>query len=118
MEIVNIETSNNIIGFDFLTKQKVQEFVKYYSVEIGPEPGYNLDDEKNNYPICEVQFTLNDKILVEKRQYIQFIDVLGEVGGLMEFISSFCGFICNIIGDLLYEKSIANNLFSFNIKKN
>ena len=43
--------------------------------------------------------------------------MLGEVGGLMEFLSSFFGVICNIMGDLLYEKTIANNLFSFNINK-
>ena len=116
MELVKIETSTNIIGFDFLTEPKNEDFIKYYSLEIGPEPGYNLDDEKNDYPVCEVEFTLNDKVLVEKRQYIQFLDMLGEIGGLMEFLSSFFGLICNIIGDLLYEKTIANNLFSFDIK--
>ena len=117
MQLVNIETSTNIIGFDFLTKPKIDEFIKYYSLEILPEPGYDLDDEKNDYPVCEVEFTLNDKILVEKRQYIQLVDILGEVGGLMEFLFSFFRLICNIIGDLLYEKTIVNNLFSFDIRK-
>ena len=116
MELVNIETSTNIIGFDFLTTPKNDNFIKYYSLEVLPEPGYDLDDENNNYPACEVEFTLNDKILVEKRQYIQFLDMLGEIGGLMEFLSSFFGVICNILGNLLYEKTIANNLFSFDIK--
>ena len=116
MELVNIETSTNIIGFDFLTTPKNDNFIKYYSLEVLPEPGYNLDDENNDYPACEVEFTLNDKILVEKRQYIQFLDMLGEIGGLMEFLSSFFGVICNILGNLLYEKTIANNLFSFDIK--
>ena len=117
MELVNIETSTNIFGFDFLTEPKNENFIKYYSLEVLPEPGYNLDDEKNNYPACEVEFTLNDKILVEKRHYIQFLDMLGEIGGLMEFLSSFFGLICNIVGDVIYEKTIANNLFSFDIKK-
>ena len=116
MELVNIETSTNIIGFDFLTTPKNDNFIKYYSLEVLPEPGYNLDDENNDYPACEVEFTLNDKILVEKRHYIQFLDMLGEIGGLMEFLSSFFGVICNILGNLLYEKTIANNLFSFDIK--
>ena len=57
------------------------------------------------------------KFLLEKRQYIQFIDVLGEVGGLMEIIYSFFGMICSFVGDILYEKTIANNLFSFNVNK-
>ena len=117
MELVNIETSTNIFGFDFLTKPKIEEFIKYYSLEILPEPGYDLYDENNDYPICEVELILNDKVLVEKRKYIQLVDILGKVGGLMEFLFSFFGLICNIIEDLLYEKTLANNLFSFDIRK-
>ena len=116
MEIVNIETSTNIIGFDFLTNPKLEEFIRYDSLEIIPQPGYDLNDENNNYSICDVQFQLNDKILTEKKQYLQLLDILGEVGGLMEFTFSFFNFICNFIGNSIYEKSIANNLFSFDIK--
>ena len=117
MQMVTIETNNNIIGFDFLTKEKVENFIKYDTLEIIPQPGYDLNDENNNYPVCEIEFQLKDKILSEKRQYTQLIDVLGEVGGFMELISSFFGTICSFIIDILYEKSIVNNLFSFDIKK-
>ena len=86
MQLVNIETSKNILGLDFLANPKLDEYIKYYSVEILPQPGYDLNDEGNNNPICEIEFQLNDKILLEKRQYVQLIDILGEVGGLMEFI--------------------------------
>ena len=117
MQIVNIETNNNIIGFDFLTNEKSENFIKYDTLEIIPQPGYDLNDENNNYPVCEVEFQLKDKIFSEKRQYTQLIDVLGEVGGFMEIISSFLGTICSFIVDILYEKSIVNNLFSFDVKK-
>ena len=117
MQFVNIETSTNIIGFDFLTKPKKEYFIKYNSIEIIPQPGYDLNDEANEYPICDVEFQLNDKILSEKRQYIQLIDVLGEVGGLMEIIYSFFGVICSFVSDILYERIIANNLFSFDINR-
>ena len=117
MQLVNIETSTNIFGFDFLTNPKNDYFIKYYSLEILPQPGYNLDDETNDYPIVEIEFQLNDKILLEKRQYIQLIDVLGEVGGLMQIIFSFFGVICSFVTDILYKKSIANNLFSFDLRK-
>ena len=117
MHLVNIETSTNIFGFNFLTNPKVDHFIKYDSLEIIPQPGYNLDDETNNYPIIEIEFQLNDKIMLEKRQYIQLIDVLGEVGGLMEIIFSFFGVICSFVTDILYKKSIANNLFSFDLRK-
>ena len=117
MQLVNVETSTNIIGFDFLTNPKIEEFIKYDSLEIIPQPGYDLNDKNNNYSICDVQFQLNDKILTEKKQYLQLIDILGEVGGIMEFIFSFLNLIFNFIGDLLYEKSIINSLFSFDIKR-
>ena len=118
MQLVKIETSTNMIGFDFLTNPKVNNFIKFDSVEIIPYPGYNLDDENNDYPICLFEFQLNDKILFQKRQYVQLIDVLGEVGGFMEIIYSFFGVICSLFAGILYEKTIANNLFSFNIQKN
>ena len=117
MQLVNIETNNNIIGFDFLTKEKSQEYIKYDTLEIIPQPGYNLDDENNDYPVCEIEFQLKDKVLSEKRQYTQLFDVLGEVGGFMEIISSFFGAISSFIVDILYEKSIVNNLFSFDLDK-
>ena len=118
MQLVKIETSTNMIGFDFLTNPKVDNFIKFDNVEIIPYPGYNLDDENNDYPICLFEFQLNDKILFQKRQYVQLIDVLGEVGGFMEIIYSFFGVICSLFAGILYEKTIANNLFSFNIQKN
>ena len=117
MQLFHLETSTNIIGFDFLAKPKIEEYIRFNSLTTFTQPGYYLDDENNNNTIIEFELGLNNKILYEKRQYVQFIDVLGEVGGLMEIISSFFGFICNLIGDILYEKNIANNLFTFDIKK-
>ena len=117
IQYVIIETSNNIFGFDFLTKPKIENFIKFDNVQIIPYPGYNLDDETNNYPVCFFEFILNDKILFEKRQYVQLIDVLGEVGGFMEIINSFFNWICSFVVDFLYEITFTNNLFSFNLKK-
>ena len=117
MQIVRIETSTNIIGFDFLTEPKTEEFIKFEHEEILPFPGYDLDDEDNTYPIGIFEIQLNDKIFSEKRYYIQLIDVLGEIGGLMEIIFSFFGVICSIVVDIIYEKTVTNDLFSFNIDK-
>ena len=55
--------------------------------------------------------------MVEKRQYTQLIDVLGEVGGLMEIINSLFGIICSFFGDIFYEKEIVNSLFLFDTKR-
>ena len=82
-----------------------------------PYPAYDLYEEDFYYPLTIFEIQLNDKILLEKRQYIQLIDVLGEIGGLMEIIFSFFGLICSLIVDTLYEKKLTNNLFSFNVSK-
>ena len=116
-QIVQIQTSKNIFGFDFFTNPKIDEFIKFDNVNIIPVPSFDLNDELNYTPLIEYQFQLNDKILTEKRQYTQFIDILCEVGGFMEFINSFFGLICSSFVDILYEKKMVNNLFSFNMKK-
>ena len=117
MEVVRIETSTNIMGFDFLSNPKIDEFIKYDNVEITPYPGNDLTEETEEEPLVDFEFQLNDKILLEKRQYIQLIDVLGEVGGFMEFVDSFFGFICSFLSDFIYQKAIMNSLISFNTKK-
>ena len=118
MQLVKIETSTNIIGFDFLTEPRTEKYIKFDYEEILPYPGYDLDDEGNtDYPAGIFEIQLNDKILLEKRYYIQLIDVLGEIGGLMEIIYSFFGVICSLIADIIYEKTITNDLFSFNMDK-
>ena len=117
MQLVKIETSTNIIGFDFLTEPKVQDFLKFDSESMLPYPGNDPDDIYIYYPYSIFELQLNDKILLEKRQYIQLIDVLGEIGGLMEIIFSFLNLISILIVDSLYEKNMTNNLFSFNVNK-
>ena len=117
MQLVHIETTNNIIGLDFLTNPKHGQYIKYDLVEILPQPGYDINDEINNNQKCEIEFQCNDKILFEKRQIVQLIDVLGEVGGLMELIKSFFGLINSFALDIIYEKIITNDLFSFDIDK-
>ena len=115
LQLVRIETSTNIIGFDFLTEPRVEEFIKF-DKELSYAYPYNSDDINNDYFVAfEVQ--LNDKILLEKREYIKLIDVLGEIGGFMEMINSLFSLICSFIVDMLYERKITNNLFSFNIDK-
>ena len=112
MQLVKIETSTNIIGFDFLTEPKLQEYVKFEKEQVYPNPGYNEE-----FPLGTYEVQLNDKILSERREYIQLVDVLGEIGGFMEIIESFFAVICSIVVDILYEKKITNNLFTFDTNK-
>ena len=119
MQIVNIETDNNIIGFEGLSNIKSEKYLKYDSSWIIPSPNDGKTYEKDiNQPVCEITIQLAANILTQKRSYTQLIEVLGDVGGLMEFLSSFFNIICNLIIDILYEKSLVNNLFSFDLNKN
>ena len=80
--------------------EKEETYIRYDLVSTVPTPGY----QDNTFPICEIEIQLKDKILTQKRYYTQLIDVLGEVGGFMEIISSFFGAICSFIVDILYEE--------------
>ena len=104
MQLINIETNTNIIGFDFFQQKKIEHFIKYDTLEIIPQPGYNLEDDNNNFPICEIEFQLKDKILLEKRQYIQLFDILGEIGGFMEIVNSLFGIINDLYNNFLSIK--------------
>ena len=117
LQLVKIETSTNIIGFEFLTEPKLEEFVKFDKELSYTYPGYDLDDEENEEPSNVFEIQLNDKVLLEKRQYIKLIDVLGEIGGLMEMVDSLFTVICSVVVNILYDRKITNNLFSFNIDK-
>ena len=85
MELVNIETDYNIVGFDFFIDIKSDNYMKVDNILFVPKPGYDLDNEENS--LCELEVQLTDKILTEKRSYTKLIDIFGEVGGFMEIIS-------------------------------
>ena len=113
IQMANIETNTNLIGFDFLTEEKSETYIRYDLVSTVPTPGY----QDNKFPICEIEIQLKDKYFSEKRIYTQLFDVLGEVGGFMESISSFFELICSVIVNILYETEITNYLFSFDLQK-
>ena len=69
MQFVSIETDYNMIGFDFFTDIKIDNFIKYEDIWFLPKPGYDLDDEENEESICEFEVQLTNRILIEKRSY-------------------------------------------------
>ena len=117
MQLVKVETLTNIIGFDFFTEPKIEEFIKYDKELIVTYPGYNVLDENNFYPATIFEIQLNDRILLEKREYVNLIEVLGDIGGFFEIINSLFILICSVFVEIIYRKGITNNLFSFDIKK-
>ena len=110
-QMTNINTEHNLFGFEALSNIKTQSYLLYHSTLI-------MSYEKSYMEYCVVMaiFTLFEKTLTNQRIYTQFIDVLGDVGGLMEVIESVFGVICILLVDILYDKTMVNNLFSFNLE--
>ena len=116
LQIVNIETDEDILGFkDF--NIKTEKFLKYEESSVFTNPREkDIYDEKAD-PLCSVIIQLAGKVLTQKRTYPKIIDVLGEVGGCMEVVYSFLKVILILMTDILYDVSLVNNLFSFNFDK-
>ena len=65
----------------------------------------------------EIIIQLSSNILYQKRTYTKLIDALGDVGGLMEITNMIFSVICYLIVNILYNKSLVNNLFNFDLSK-
>ena len=117
IQILFIETDNDITGLNFLSKSKIEQYPKYDNSQLIAAPGSADILLKPGKPVCDITMQLHQKILTTKRKYTTLLEVLGDVGGLMELIYSFFNLICSFITDIMYEKSLVNNLFSFDIDK-
>ena len=65
----------------------------------------------------EVSLELSDRALIERRTYTKLVDILSNIGGFMQFIYSFLRIISSFSVHILYETSLVNNLFEFNLDK-
>ena len=116
LQITQIETDEDIIGFG-LDDVKNEKYLKYDESWIISAPmGKNIFAEAGE-PLCEITIQLSEKVLTQKRSYTTLFEVLGDVGGLMEVVSMVLKTICSFIVDILYETSIINNLFQFDLDK-
>jgi hypothetical protein len=116
-QIVDIVTDNDVVGFEALSIIKKEKYLKYD----GPIVLSRLIDDYSEYKpgqaLCDVTVQLTEQVLSIKRTYTKLIEVLGDVGGLMEVIFMAFNLILTLIIDLLYEKSMVNNLFEFDLDK-
>ena len=119
IQIVNIETDEDITGLNFFTDTiRRQQYTRYENSFLIASPLLFGDVfEKPLRPIADVTLQLHAKVLTQKRQYTQLIDVLGDVGGLMEILFTVFNMISSIVTEVLYDKSLVNNLFSFDLNK-
>jgi hypothetical protein len=116
LQITVVETDEDIIGFG-LSNLKKEKFLKYDESWIISAPADPNILEEEGKPLCQITIQLSEKVLTQKRKYTTLIEVLGDVGGLMEVLLSFFNIICSFSTDILYDQNIINKLFEFNIDK-
>ena len=112
-QLTNIETDYNLFGFEALKDIRSEKYLIYHSALIMATkmlPG--------QISVIQYYIMMTEKVLTNQRTYTQLIDVLGDVGGLMEVMESIFGVICIFVSDILYDKTMVNNLFAFDLEEN
>ena len=113
-QIVNIETETDFLGFNDYNSFKSEKFLKYESESI-----LSNFVERNIYEtgdsFCDVTLKLSNKVLTQRRTYTKLLEILGNIGGLMQVLFSFLRIISSFPTQILYEEALVNNLFQFNL---
>jgi hypothetical protein len=117
LQIVNLETDQDWVGFEALSNIKKEQFLRYDESWIITAPSPHANGTQAFTPICDVTIQLSAKVLTTKRTNTKIIDALGDVGGLMEVVSSLFNILAGFITDLLYDIDIVNTLFSFDLRR-
>ena len=115
-QIVYVETDLDFFGLNSFQTIKTNKFLKYDSISIMSNIIEN-DIYITGESFCDVTFKLSDKVLTQKRTYTKLVDILSNIEGFMQVIYSFLRIISSFSAHILYEISLVNNLFEFNLDK-
>ena len=115
-EVVNIETDLDWFGFDEIDNIKSEIFLKYDETVIMTNLIEN-DIYKTGEAFCDVTFKLSENMRTQRRVYTKFVTILGDIGGFMEVIFTLFRIVSSMSVDILYEISLVNNLFNFEVDK-
>ena len=115
-EVVDIETDMDWFGFDEFEKIKTERFLKYDEMIIMSNLIEN-DIYKTGEKFCDTTFKLSENVRTQRRVYVKFVAILADVGGLMEVLFTLFRVISSFSVDILYENSMVNGLFNFDLEK-
>jgi len=115
-QVVNIETDMNFIGFDEFENIRTDTYLKFDKMTIMNKLIDN-DIYETGESLCDVTIELSENVRVERRTYIKLLTILGDIGGFMEVIFTLFRIFCSFSVDILYDISLVNNLFDFNLDK-
>ena len=117
-QVVNIETDEDWLGFEAFNSIKKEQYIKYdQSIIISNLKSSNLNQNMWNDSIVDVTIALSEQELTQKRTYPKLIVVLGDVGGFMEVFFSLFKILAMFLTEALYNASLVNHLFRFNLSK-
>ena len=115
-QIVDIETDLDLFGFTEFEYVRSEKYLKYESaVQMTSLNEYNIYETGDSF--CDITIKLSEKLLIEKRRYMKLIEVLRDVGGFTGVILSILQVFSSFPVYLLYEISLINSLFEFDINK-
>ena len=116
LEVVDIQTDLDWLGFDEIQNIKSEKHLKYDETFIMSNV---VEDDiyKTGDPLCDVTLKLSDEVRTQRRIYTKFVTILGDVGGFMEVMFTLFRIVSSFSVDILYEISLVNHLFKFNTHK-
>ena len=115
-QIVDIETDLDPLGFSDFQNVRSEKYLKYNSL-IQMTNILENDLYETGESFCNITIKLSEKVLTEKRRYTKLIEVMRDVGGFMEVILSIFKIVSLFSTNILYEKSLVNCLFEFDINR-
>ena len=115
-QVVNIETDIDFIGFDEFENIRTDTYLKFDEMVIMNKIIEN-DIYETGESFCDLTIKLSENVRVERRTYIKLLTILGDIGGFMEVIFTLFRVFCSFSVDILYDISLVNNLFDFDLDK-
>jgi len=106
----------DFIGLNEYENIKVEDYLKYDEM-IVMSNFLETNIYETGEPFCDVTIKLSDNVRYERRVYTKLITILGDVGGLMEVVFTLFRILCSFPVDILYDISLVNNIFNFDIEK-
>ena len=114
-EIVNIETDESWIGFEY-ENIKTRKYLKYDETVIMSNLIEN-DIYETGEKFADLTIKLSENIRTQRRVYTKLINILSDIGGLMEVVYTIFRIFTSFSVDILYEISLVNRLFNFDISE-
>jgi len=107
LDFIDIDQYENIKSESYLKYDEMSLMTNFLEANI-----YETGES-----FCDVTIKLSDNVRTERREYTKLMTILGDVGGLMEVIFTLFRIMCSFSVDILYDISLVNNLFNFDLEK-